>query len=69
MTEERQEFATGAARSKMKGRPDLIPKAAIEAMARRLELGTKYGENNWRLGGEEFLGVLAVVTERTDARP
>jgi hypothetical protein len=54
MTTETQEFQSGAKRSKTNGRPDLIPKAVIEAMARRLELGLKYGENNWRKGGEDF---------------
>jgi dATP/dGTP diphosphohydrolase, N-terminal len=53
-TEERQEFTSGAARSRLRGRYDLIPKAAMDALARRLEIGTKYGENNWRLGGEDF---------------
>jgi hypothetical protein len=44
----------GSKRSHLEGRRDLIPKAAIDAMGRRLELGAaKYGEQNWRRGGEQ----------------
>lgn len=44
-----------ATRTTLKGRYDLIPREAIDAMARRLEIGAKrHGENNWREGGEEF---------------
>ena len=48
-------FEGGATRSAMAGRYDLIPKDAIDAIARRLALGAeKHGENNWRSGGPEF---------------
>lgn len=48
-------YEGGATRSDLQGRRDLIPKAAIDAMTRRLELGAlRHGENNWRHGGEEF---------------
>ncbi len=43
----------GSKRSHLPGRRDLIPKAALDALAGRLEYGAKkYGENNWRHGGE-----------------
>lgn len=52
---QRQEFSTGAARSRLQGRRDLIPQSAIDAIGRRLAIGAeRYGENNWRLGGEDF---------------
>jgi len=55
MTTKKAKYEGGAARSKLTGRRELIPQAAIDAMARRLELGaSRYGENNWRRGGEEF---------------
>jgi hypothetical protein len=39
----------------MQERYDLIPKEAIDAIARRLALGAqKHGENNWKSGGAEF---------------
>lgn len=48
-------FEGNATRSALKGRYDLIPREAIDAMARRLELGAGiHGENNWKSGGEEF---------------
>jgi hypothetical protein len=48
-------YKGGATRSELHGRRDLIPKEAIDAIARRLELGAlRHGENNWRHGGEEF---------------
>jgi len=48
-------FEDGSSRSTLNERYDLIPKAAVDAMARRLALGAKnHGENNWRVGGPEF---------------
>lgn len=48
-------FEGNATRSPQPVRYDLIPSSAITALARRLTLGaTKHGENNWRLGGEQF---------------
>ena len=46
-------FATGARRnsSEGKGRYDLLPPEAIEAIAKRFEYGAKlHGENNYQLG-------------------
>lgn len=55
MTTKKSTFESGATRSKLEGRYDLIPRIAIDAMARRLELGaSRHGENNWKGGGEEF---------------
>ena len=48
-------FEDGSTRSVLEERYDLIPKKAIDALARRLALGAKnHGENNWRVGGTEF---------------
>jgi hypothetical protein len=48
-------FEGDSTRSVLKGRYDLIPREAIDAIARRLELGaSRHGENNWKGGGEEF---------------
>jgi hypothetical protein len=48
-------FEGGATRSSKGRRFDLIPRAANEALARRLELGAEqHGENNWKQGGAEF---------------
>jgi hypothetical protein len=48
-------FEHGATRSALAVRYDLIPKAAVDALGRRLGLGAEaHGENNWRGGGEEF---------------
>ena len=48
-------FEGGATSTSQAGRYDLIPKAALDALARRFELGAaKHGENNWRAGGEAF---------------
>jgi TPP-dependent pyruvate/acetoin dehydrogenase alpha subunit len=49
----RSEFETGAVRDAMKGkgRPSLIPIAALRAVARRFEDGAeKYQERNWEKG-------------------
>jgi hypothetical protein len=36
-------------------RYELIPKEALDALARRLALGAeRHGENNWKKGGAEF---------------
>jgi hypothetical protein len=52
---EKAVFEDGSTRSVLKERYDLIPKSAIDALARRLALGAKtHGENNWRGGGVEF---------------
>lgn len=48
-------FEDGSSRSVLNERYDLIPKEAIDALARRLALGARnHGENNWRCGGPEF---------------
>jgi hypothetical protein len=48
-------FEDGSTRSVLEERYDLIPKEAIDALARRLALGARnHGENNWRVGGPEF---------------
>ena len=52
---ENKSYEGGATRSNMKERYDLIPKEAIDAIARRLALGAeRHGENNWKQGGPEF---------------
>jgi hypothetical protein len=52
---EKQKYEHGATRSALTERYDLIPKAAMDALARRLGLGAaQHGENNWRGGGEKF---------------
>lgn len=48
-------FEDGSTRSTLSERYDLIPKAAVDALGRRLALGARnHGENNWRVGGAEF---------------
>jgi hypothetical protein len=48
-------FEDGSTRSALNERFDLIPKEAVAALGRRLELGAEnHGENNWRVGGAEF---------------
>lgn len=48
-------FEGGSTRSQLSARYDLIPREAVEALARRLALGAQmHGENNWRNGGEDF---------------
>lgn len=60
-----QEFEGGATRSVKKERRELIPKTAIDALARRLALGAaKHGVNNWRQGGDDFR--LATVNHLLD---
>lgn len=60
-----QQFEGGATRSAKDERRELIPKTAIDALARRLALGAKkHGVNNWRQGGPEFR--LATVNHLLD---
>jgi hypothetical protein len=48
-------FEGGATRSRKPERRELIPSAAIDALARRLALGAeRHGEGNWKLGGPDF---------------
>lgn len=56
MSEEKKAtFEKGATRSELNERYDLIPKEALDAIARRLALGAgRHGENNWKGGGEAF---------------
>lgn len=60
MTTENQDkpltaYEGGATRSTLNGRYDLIPREAIDALARRLEVGaSRHGEHNWKGGGEAF---------------
>ena len=52
---QKSKFKGGATRTKQKERFDLIPPAALEALARRLGLGAdKHGARNWEKGGEDF---------------
>lgn len=45
----------GATRSHVAPRYDLLPKAAIDRLVKRLTLGAEiHGANNWRKGGPEF---------------
>lgn len=54
-SEELATFEGGATRTAKPERRQLIPKSAIDALARRLDLGAKkHGVNNWRKGGVEF---------------
>lgn len=49
-------FENGASRSHHAPMYELIPKAAVDRLAQRLELGASiHGPNNWRKGGEEFI--------------
>jgi hypothetical protein len=55
MMADQEVFEGGSTRSKLDERYDLIPKEAVDAMARRLALGAaRHGENNWRKGGVAF---------------
>lgn len=48
-------FEGGATRSAQSIRYDLVPAAGVQALARRLTLGTNtHGAHNWRRGGETF---------------
>lgn len=56
LEEPKQAFEGGSTRSEMKERYDLIPKVAIDGIARRLALGAeKHGERNWETGGQDFV--------------
>lgn len=58
-------YEGGATRTVKTERRELIPKTAMDALARRLALGAaKHGVNNWRKGGEEFR--LATVNHLID---
>jgi hypothetical protein len=46
----------GASRSHRAPRYELIPKAAVDRLIKRLELGAEiHGDNNWRGGGPAFV--------------
>ena len=54
--EAKQSYEGGSTRSVLNERYDLIPKAAIDGIARRLALGAvAHGERNWESGGAEFV--------------
>jgi hypothetical protein len=62
VTEEKKTFASGAMRSRVMPRYDLVPETVMRCLADRLELGAKkYGEWNWQKAfqgesvDEEFL--------------
>jgi hypothetical protein len=56
LKETKSSYENGATRSELTLRYDLIPKAAFDGIARRLELGAqKHGERNWEGGGAEFV--------------
>lgn len=56
LKEAKHVYENGSTRSELTLRYDLIPKAAFDAIARRLELGApKHGERNWEGGGAEFV--------------
>jgi hypothetical protein len=58
-------YEGGATRTPKAERRELIPKTAIDALARRLAMGAeKHGVNNWRKGGAEFR--LATVNHILD---
>lgn len=58
-------YEGGATRTPKAERRELIPKTAVDALARRLALGAaKHGVNNWRKGGPEFR--LATVNHLLD---
>ncbi len=49
--EEQQRFESGATRSKMDVRYDLIPSAALRRLARRYAVGADiHGDHNWKNG-------------------
>ena len=51
----KETFEGGSTRSVLRERYDLIPKEAIDAIARRLALGAeRHGEYNWMAGGDNF---------------
>lgn len=49
-------FEGGATRSHHAPHYELVPKAAIDRLVKRLELGAAiHGANNWRKGGPDFI--------------
>jgi hypothetical protein len=49
-------FENGASRSHHAPMYELLPKAAVDRLVKRLELGASiHGANNWRKGGPEFI--------------
>jgi len=49
-------FENGASRSHHAPQYELIPKAAVDRLVKRLELGAAiHGPNNWRSGGPKFI--------------
>ncbi len=54
--ETKKAFEGGSTRSDLTLRYDLVPKLAIDGIARRLALGAViHGERNWESGGVEFV--------------
>lgn len=54
--QEKSAYEGGATRTKLEERYDLIPHAALAALARRLAVGAeRHGENNWKKGGADFI--------------
>lgn len=49
---------TGAKRDEYRLRYDLIPKFFIDELASIFEEGLRYGQDNWKKGGEEFVADL-----------
>ena len=47
-------YENGSQRSEKRLRYDLIPFYAMRGYAERATMGTKYGDNNYRKGGDEF---------------
>jgi len=55
-TKRRHRFSSGAVRSEVKPRYDLIPLVALRRLANRYGLGAvKYGDYNWLKGGPDFV--------------
>lgn len=52
------EQTTGAKRDEYRLRYDLIPKFFIDELASIFEEGLRYGQDNWKKGGEEFVADL-----------
>jgi len=49
-------FEQGSTRSHHAPRYELLPKAAIDRLVKRLEIGAEiHGDHNWRGGGPEFI--------------
>lgn len=55
MAESKTKFEGGSTRTEQQERYDLMPPAALRALARRLGVGAKkHGDRNWESGGPEF---------------